>query len=34
MFSIIVVIGYFFRIKAGNYTVCVAIHIFYTIGPL
>ena len=34
MVSSIVVIDYFFKIKAGNYAVCVTIHTFYTIGPL
>ena len=32
MVSSIVVIDYFFKIKAGNYAVCVTIHTFYTIG--
>ena len=31
MVSSIVVFDYFFKIKAGNFAVCVAIHTFYTI---
>ena len=34
MVSSIVVIYYFFKIKAGNYAVCVTIHTFYTVDSL
>ena len=34
MVSSIEVIDYFFKIKVGNYVVCVTIHTFYTIGSL
>ena len=33
MVSSIVVFDYFFKIKAGNYAVCVAIHTLHTICP-